>query len=269
MTGPSRADYPKPMPQPTKTTKSTKKPKRERPVYGTVEHDRQITRRLNALRAGVLGGNDGLVSIAALVVGVAGAVAAAGITDSIQIATAGFAGLAAGALSMAAGEYVSVSSQRDAENAQLARERKWHTERPEWELEQLVELNIETGMSEKVARLAAHEQTAHDPVAAHARLHLGISDPEYLTSPAQAGIVSLLAFTGGGTIPILTILLTPASIRVPLTFAVAIACVAGTGWVAARIAHSSKKRAMIRNVIGGCLALAVTWGIGTLVGTAV
>lgn len=264
------------MPQPTKTTKTTKttqtakKPKRrERPAFGTEEHDRQISRRLNALRAAVLGANDGVVSIAALVIGVAGAVATAGITESSQIATAGFAGLAAGALSMAAGEYVSVSSQRDAEDAQLARERQWHEERPEWELEQLVRLNMETGMSNKVARLAAEEQTAHDPVAAHARLHLGITDPEYLTSPMQAGIASLVAFTVGGTIPILTILLAGPSLRIPLTFGVAIACLTGTGAAAARIAHSSMSRAMIRNVVGGCLALAVTYGIGSLVGTAV
>lgn len=238
--------------------------RRERPAYGTEEHDRQISRRLNALRAAVLGANDGVVSVAALVVGVAAAT-----NVSSQIATAGFAGLAAGALSMAAGEYVSVSSQRDAEDAQLARERKWHLERPKWELEQLVRLNMETGMSDKIARVAAEEQTAHDPVAAHARLHLGISDPEYLTSPIQAGVASLLAFTVGGTIPVLTILLAGPSLRIPLTFSVAVACLVGTGAAAAYIAHSPKKRAIFRNVIGGCLALAITYGIGALVGTAI
>ncbi|MCJ7827345.1 MAG: VIT family protein [Demequinaceae bacterium] len=253
----------------TRLTKTMKPKRPERPAYGTVEHDRQITRRLNALRAAVLGANDGVVSIAALVIGVAGAVASSGITESSQIATAGFAGLAAGALSMAAGEYVSVSSQRDAEDAQLARERKWHKERPEWELKQLVELNMETGMSEKVARQAAKEQTAYDPVAAHARLHLGITDPEYLTSPAQAGIASLLAFAVGGTIPILTILLAGPSLRIPLTFSIAIVCLVGTGAAAARIAHSSKMRSVVRNVIGGSLALAITYGIGHLVGTAI
>ena len=236
--------------------------RRERPAHGTEEHDRLITRRLNVLRASVLGANDGVVSIAALVVGVAAATPASG-----QIATAGFAGLAAGALSMAAGEYVSVSSQRDAEDAQLARERKWHVERPEWEFEQLVRLNEETGMSEKTARAAAKEQTTHDALGAHARLHLGISDPDFLTSPTKAGLASLLAFSGGGTVPILTILLTPASVRIPITFAVAILCVAGTGWVASRIAHAPKWRSIIRNVIGGVVALAVTYGIGKLVGT--
>jgi vacuolar iron transporter family protein len=238
--------------------------RRERPVHGTEQHDRLITRRLNVLRASVLGANDGVVSIAALVVGVAAAA-----TVSSQIAIAGFAGLAAGALSMAAGEYVSVSSQRDAENAQLARERVWHVERPDWEFEQLVRLNMETGMTERVARTAAKEQTAHDPLGAHAKLHLGIDDPDFLTSPARAGIASLLAFSTGGTIPILTILLTPASLRIPITFAAAIVCVAGTGWAASQVAHSSKWRAIIRNVIGGIVALAVTYGIGALVGTQV
>ncbi|HEX7590177.1 MAG TPA: VIT1/CCC1 transporter family protein [Demequinaceae bacterium] len=238
--------------------------RRERPVHGTEQHDRLITRRLNVLRASVLGANDGVVSIAALVVGVAAAA-----IDSSQIAIAGFAGLAAGALSMAAGEYVSVSSQRDAENAQLARERKWHVERPDWEFEQLVRLNKETGMTEEVARTAAKEQTAHDPLGAHAKLHLGIDDPDFLTSPARAGIASFFAFSMGGTIPILTILLTPASLRIPITFAVAIVCVAGTGWAASQVAHSSKWRAIIRNVIGGIVALAVTYGIGALVGTQV
>jgi VIT1/CCC1 family predicted Fe2+/Mn2+ transporter len=238
--------------------------RRERPVRGTEQHDRLITRRLNVLRASVLGANDGLVSIAALVVGVAAAT-----TASPQIALAGFAGLAAGALSMAAGEYVSVSSQRDAEDAQLARERTWHVERPEWEFEQLVRLNMETGMTEKVARTAAKQQTTHDALGAHARLHLGIADPDFLTSPVQAGIASLFAFSVGGTIPILTILLTPASMRIPITFVVAVACVAGTGWAASQMAHSSKWRAIIRNVIGGIVALAVTYGIGALVGTQV
>ena len=238
--------------------------RRERPAHGTEEHDRLITRRLNVLRASVLGANDGVVSIAALVVGVAAAT-----TVSSQIATAGFAGLAAGALSMAVGEYVSVSSQRDAEDAQLERERKWHDERPEWEFEQLVRLNMETGMTEKIARTAAKEQTKHDALGAHARLHLGITDPDFLTSPRNAGVASLIAFTTGGTIPVLTILLTPESVRIPITFGAAILCLAGTGWVAARIAHAPRGRSVLRNVIGGIIALAVTYGIGALVGTQV
>lgn len=226
-----------------------------------VEEEERLAKRLNALRAGVLGANDGVVSIAALVVGVA----AADPTHTV-IATAGFAGMAAGALSMAVGEYVSVHSQRDAEEAQLERERGWHAERPEWELEQLVRLHRDTGMSEKVARLAAKEQTAHDPLGAHARAHLGI-DPHELVSPAHAGIASLIAFTVGGTAPILSILVTPESVRVPLTFGVVLVALAATGAISARIARARYARPIIRNLIGGSLAMAITYGIGALVGT--
>ncbi len=225
-----------------------------------VHEEQRLAQRLNKLRAAVLGANDGIVSIAALVVGVAAASSSHG-----AIATAGFAGLAAGALSMAVGEYVSVHSQRDAEEAQLAREKKWHEDRPEWELEQLVRLHMDTGMSEKVARRAAKEQTAHDPLGAHARAHLGI-DPEELVNPAHAGIASLLAFAVGGTAPILAILLGGENFRIPLTFVVVLISLATTGAFSAKIADSPYPRAIIRNVIGGSLAMAITYGIGALVG---
>ncbi len=237
----------------------TKRP--PRPKRGSEEHERVIRQRLNALRAAVLGANDGIVAMAALLVGVAAAA-----PDTSQIVLAGFAGLAAGALSMATGEYVSVHSQRDAEDAQLARERKWHEERPEAELEQLVRLNMESGMTEEIARIASAQQTAHDPLHIHARMHLNI-DLGLLTNPIQAAVASLLAFTIGGTIPFLSIVLAPESLRVPLTFAIAITCLAGTGLAAARMGHSHYLPAVIRNVLGGCLALAVTYGIGALVGT--
>lgn len=227
------------------------------------KEERRISRRLNALRAAVLGANDGIVSIAALVVGVAAAT-----TDHSVIATAGLAGLAAGALSMAVGEYISVHSQRDAEEAQLERERHWHRSRPDWELEQLTRLHVESGMSEATARKAAKEQTAHDPLAAHAKAHLGI-DPDELVSPAQAGLASLVFFAIGGTAPILTILCASESLRVPLTFAVVPLALAGTGILSARTARSRYARAIARNVVGGSLAMAITYGIGHFVGTAV
>ena len=227
------------------------------------EEERRISGRLNALRAAVLGANDGIVSIAALVVGVAAAT-----TDYAVIATAGFAGLAAGALSMAVGEYISVHSQRDAEEAQLERERRWHESRPDWELEQLTRLHVESGMSEGTAKKAAQEQTAHDPLAAHAKAHLGI-DPNDLVSPVQAGFASLIAFTIGGAIPILTILCSSESFRIPLTFAVVPFALAGTGFLSARTARSRYARAIARNVVGGSLAMAITYGIGHLVGTTV
>ncbi len=223
----------------------------------------KVSGRLNWLRAGVLGANDGIVSVAALVVGVAAA------TDvDATIATAGLAGIAAGALSMGVGEYVSVYSQRDAEEAQIAREKVWHKARPQWELQQLVRLNMETGMSIKVAEQAAKEQTAHDPLAIHALMHLGV-DPDELTSPIQAGIASLIAFTVGGIAPIATILLGSEQWRIPLTFIAVLAALALTGTLSARVAHSPYRRAILRNVLGGAVAMTVTYGIGLLVGAVV
>lgn len=220
----------------------------------------RVSARLNALRAGVLGANDGIVSIAALLVGVAAAKPEFG-----YIFTAGFAGIAAGALSMGVGEYVSVSSQRDAEEAQLERERHWHAHRPDWELEQLTQLHVDTGMSEATARQAAIEQTAHDPLAAHARAHLGI-DPDGLVNPWHAAFASLGAFTLGGVFPLATALLAPLSLKVPLLFVVVLIALAGTGYMSARLGHARRLRAVLRNLMGGSLAMAITYGIGSLVG---
>ncbi|MDN4476792.1 VIT family protein [Demequina sp. SYSU T00192] len=219
-----------------------------------------VSGRLNALRAGVLGANDGIVSIAALLVGVVAA------TDNASIIlTTAVAGIAAGALSMGVGEYVSVSSQRDAEAAQLERERQWHDHRPEWELEQLTLLHMETGMSEATARQAAIEQTAHDPLAAHARAHLGI-DPEELVNPWHAAFASLGAFTLGGIFPLLAAVLAPHDLKAPLTFAVVIVALAISGTVSARLGHAPRTRAIVRNVVGGSLAMAITYGIGSFFG---
>ncbi|WP_062525640.1 VIT1/CCC1 transporter family protein [Demequina rhizosphaerae] len=219
-----------------------------------------VSGRLNALRAGVLGANDGIVSIAALLVGVVAA------TDNASIIlTTAVAGIAAGALSMGVGEYVSVSSQRDAEQAQLERERQWHDHRPEWELEQLTLLHMETGMSEATARQAAIEQTAHDPLAAHARAHLGI-DPEELVNPWHAAFASLGAFTLGGIFPLLTAVLAPHALKAPLTFGVVVIALAISGTVSARLGHAPRLRAILRNVAGGSLAMAITYGIGSLFG---
>ncbi|WP_084130170.1 VIT family protein [Demequina sp. NBRC 110055] len=226
--------------------------------------EESVSRRLNALRAAVLGANDGIVSIAGLVIGVAAATP----DNHGAILAAGVAGLVAGALSMAVGEYVSVSSQSDAEKSQLRREHRWHQVRPEWELEQLVELNMETGMSEETARKAAEEQTAHDPVAIHARMHLGI-DPDEITNPWHAGWASLLAFSAGGLLPLLTILLVPTAWQIPTTYVAVIVALALTGFEAARWAHSPRKRSVLRNIAGGTLAMGITWVIGSLLGVAV
>ena len=220
----------------------------------------RVSGRLNALRAGVLGANDGIVSIAALLVGVVAARPSDGV-----ILTAAVAGIAAGALSMGVGEYVSVSSQRDAEQAQLDRERQWHDHRPEWELEQLARLHMDTGMSEGTAWAAAREQTAFDPLAAHARAHLGI-DPDELVNPWHAAYASLGAFTLGGMFPLLTAVLAPDSVKVPLTFVVVAIALAISGTISARLGHAPRLRAILRNVVGGSLAMAITYGIGTFVG---
>src|SRR4051812_16885801 len=166
-------------------------------------HDAGVSGRLNWLRAGVLGANDGIVSTAGLVVGVAGATTATG-----PILTAGIAGLAAGAVSMALGEYVSVSSQRDTERALLAKERSELADFPEAELEELTALYEAKGLSEATARQVARELTDRDAFAAHADAELHL-DPEELTDPWQAAGASAVAFTTGSVLPLAAILLPP------------------------------------------------------------
>ncbi len=223
-------------------------------------HSPGLAARLNWLRAGVLGANDGIVSEAGIVVGVAAAT-----TTLSAIATAGIAGLVAGAMSMAVGEYVSVSSQRDSEKALLALERHELATMPDEEFEELVGLHVQTGLSPELARRVAEEQTAHDALAAHARLELGIS-PDELTNPWHAAVASMTAFTLGGLLPVLVICLTAPAWRIVLTFAVVLLALAGTGSVSARLGRAPRLRAILRNLLGGSLAMAITYGVGALVG---
>jgi VIT1/CCC1 family predicted Fe2+/Mn2+ transporter len=215
---------------------------------------------LNWLRAAVLGANDGIVSTAGLVMGVAGAT-----TDRQTIFVAGLAGLVAGALSMAAGEYVSVSTQRDTEQALLAKERRELEEEPEEELAELAGLYVAKGLSEETARQVALELTDHDALAAHADAELGI-DPDVLTSPWQAAIASMLAFTVGALLPLLTITMLPESLRIWGTVVSVVLALALTGYLSARFAEAEIRRAIIRNISGGVLAMGVTYLIGDLVG---
>ena len=226
-------------------------------------HGGELSQRLNWLRAGVLGANDGIVSTAGIVVGVAGATIERG-----PIATAGVAGLVAGAVSMALGEYVSVSSQRDSERAQLAKERRELRETPREELEELTELYEEKGLSRETARRVADELTEHDALAAHvdAELHL---DPEELTSPWRAAGASAVSFVTGALLPLVAILATPTSWRVPVTVAVVLVALGLAGWISARLGGATPRRAVLRVTIGGALGLAVTYGIGWLIGGAV
>jgi VIT1/CCC1 family predicted Fe2+/Mn2+ transporter len=219
--------------------------------------------RLNWLRAGVLGANDGIVSTAALVVGVAGATAATG-----PILTAGVAGLLAGAVSMALGEYVSVSSQRDAEQSLLAKERRELEEDPEAELEELTRIYEGKGLTRQTAERVAGELTEHDAFAAHAEAELGIR-PDDLVSPWQAAIASFVSFAVGALLPLLAILLPPASVRIPITFVVVLIALALTGTLSARLGGAGKRRAALRVVVGGAIAMAATYGIGALLGVAV
>jgi VIT1/CCC1 family predicted Fe2+/Mn2+ transporter len=224
-------------------------------------HREGLAQRLNWLRAGVLGANDGIVSVAAVAVGVAGA------TSSIApIVTAGVAALVGGAISMALGEYVSVSSQRDSEHALIAKERRELEEMPEQELQELTGLYEVKGLRHETALLVARELTAHDALAAHLSAELGI-DQKDVVSPWHATFASAVAFTIGGILPMIPMLLLPEMLRVPVTFVVVLVSLAITGWVAAYIGGSSRWKATMRVVVGGALALVATFTIGALLGT--
>lgn len=216
----------------------------------------------NWLRAAVLGANDGIVSVAALIVGVAGAT-----SDSHAILITGMAGLLAGALSMAVGEYVSVSSQRDTERALLAKE-KWELEhQPEAELEELIHLYELKGLSRQTATSVANELTMKDAFAAHVEAELGI-DPHDLTNPWQAAFASAASFLAGAVIPLIAVLLPPAEYRVPITFLSVIIALGITGVLSARVSGASAVQVTMRVVIGGVLAMLITFSIGTLFGVA-
>ncbi|WP_067540043.1 VIT1/CCC1 transporter family protein [Nocardia crassostreae] len=221
-------------------------------------HGEGLATRLNWLRAGVLGANDGIVSTAGLVVGVAAAA-----SETSTILTAGIAGLTAGAISMAAGEYVSVSTQRDSERALLHKEKRELAEQPDFELAELAQIYQDKGLSPATARQVARELTAHDAFRAHAETELGL-DPTELTNPWQAAISSAVSFTLGALLPLLAILLPPESWRIPVTFVAVLIALAITGSVSARLGGSNPRRAVLRVVIGGALAMAVTYGIGQL-----
>jgi len=236
-------------------------------VSEAVNHDEphkgNIALRLNWLRAGVLGGNDGIVSTAGIVVGVAGATA-----SRSTILTAGIAGLAAGAMSMAVGEYVSVSSQRDTEQALLAKERGELRDTPDEELAELTDLYAAKGLSHELAAEVAGQLTAIDALAAHAEVELGIN-PGNLTSPWHAAFASFVAFTLGALLPLVAIAVPPPHLRVPTTVVAVLAALGLTGVTSGLLGKAPLARPFWRNVTGGVLAMAVTYGIGTLVGHAI
>ena len=226
-------------------------------------HAGSVSSRLNWLRAGVLGANDGIVSTAGIVVGVAAATTSRG-----PILTAGIAGLVAGAVSMALGEYVSVSTQRDTEQALLNKELRELHEDPSAELDELAALYEAKGLSTATARTAAEELTDHDAFAAHADVELGI-DPTDLTNPWHAALSSASSFTIGALLPLIAILLPTSALRLPVTVVAVLIALVATGAASAALGGAPKTRAITRNVIGGALALAATYAIGHLVGAVI
>ncbi len=230
------------------------------PITHKEFHDPKSNEKLNWLRASVLGANDGIVSVSAVIVGVAGT------TDTLRvILVAGIAATVAGALSMAVGEYVSVSTQRDTEKALLEKE-KWELENvPDQELAELVSLYEKKGLSNPTAVLVAEELTKHDAFAAHVDAELGI-DPNNLTNPWHAAYASALAFLCGAIIPIIAIWLMPSGFRVIGSFIAVLFALVITGTVSAYAGGANKLKATVRVVLGGMLAMLITFAIGKLFG---
>lgn len=223
-------------------------------------HSPGLAERLNWLRAGVLGANDGIVSVAAVVVGVAGATSELG-----PILTAGSAAVIGGAISMALGEYVSVSSASDSQKMLVEKEKRELAEQPEEELRELAGLYEAQGLSPATARQVARELTEQDVLKAHLRAELGIDEGEIL-SPWHAAFASAIAFLCGAALPFLAAVLTPEALRVQVTFTAVLAALALTGTLGAFLGGAQKLRAAARVVLGGALALAATYFIGTWLG---
>jgi vacuolar iron transporter family protein len=218
------------------------------------------TAKLNWLRASVLGANDGIVSIAGLVVGVASA------TSSPEIIiTAGIAGIIAGAISMAAGEYVSVSSSRDTERALLEKERRELRDNPEQELKELAHIYEHKGLSKETAMKVAKELSEKDAFAAHVDVELGI-DPHNLTNPWHAAFASAASFLAGAIIPLIAVLLPPTEMKVLVTFVSVLFALVITGIISAKVGGADPIKATGRVVAGGALAMIATYFVGQFVG---
>lgn len=227
-------------------------------------HSGQFANKLNWLRAAVLGSNDGIVSMAALLVGVAAAVD----TSSHTLLLTGVAGLFAGSFSMAVGEYVSVSSQRDTEKALLDKERYELEHEAELELEELTTIYEGKGLARSTAEQVARELTAHDAFAAHVHAELGI-DPNALTNPWHASFASAVSYAVGGVIPLLAILYPSEPFRISATFVSVFVALVITGVISARFSGAPVMRTIFRVVLGGILAMVVTFFAGRLFGVLV
>ena len=226
-------------------------------------HERHRTEHIGWLRAAVLGANDGIVSTASLVVGVAAAHA-----SSHDILVAGVAGLVAGAMSMAAGEYVSVSSQSDTEQADLAKERQeLATQRPA-EVAELTGIYVKRGLEPALAKQVAEQLMAHDALAAHARDELGISEA-LAARPVQAALASAGTFAVGAFLPLLAVLISPSAYVIALVAVLSLIFLAILGGLAAFVGGASAVRGAVRVTFWGALAMALTAGVGALFGIAV
>jgi VIT1/CCC1 family predicted Fe2+/Mn2+ transporter len=226
-------------------------------------HEIHRSDRVGWLRAGVLGANDGLLSVASLVTGVA---AADNTRNAVMIA--GFASLAAGAFAMAVGEYSSVSSQRDTEQADLERERGEIEVDPDGELSELTAIYQGRGLSRDLAERVAAELMQHGAFEAHARDELGL-DPAELARPGQAAAVSAASFVLGAILPLLTAIVAPASVRIAITIAITLVALGALGVVGAHLGKASPRRAAARLLVGGAAAMAITTLIGRITGKAV
>ncbi|MCL4714597.1 MAG: VIT family protein [Hyphomonadaceae bacterium] len=224
--------------------------------------ERHMVSRIGWLRAAVLGANDGIVSTASLVIGVAAASAGKG-----EILIAGVAGLVAGAMSMAAGEYVSVSSQSDAERADIARETRELEDQPEFEVEELANIYVGRGLTPELARQVAEQLMAKDALAAHARDELGIS--EITTArPVQAALASAATFSVGAALPLAVVLASPPQNLIVAVAAASLVFLAALGAAGAQAGGASPLRPVLRVVFWGALAMAVTAAIGSALGVA-
>jgi len=223
-------------------------------------HGDSVNNKLNALRAAVLGADDGIISVAGIVMGFVGAT-----SNSHIILVAGLVGLVSGALSMAAGEYVSVSTQRDTERALIAKETRELADEPEEELSELADLYFKKGLSPELARQVAAELTEKDALRAHLEIELGI-DPDDLTSPGQAAAASAVSFVAGALLPLLAATLVPDDLRVPAIIAAVTLALAGTGVISARVGGGRTGPAVLRIVFWGLVSMGVGFGVGSVVG---
>ena len=222
-----------------------------------------LTERIGWLRAAVLGANDGIISTASLILGVASAAASRN-----DVLLTGIAGLVAGAMSMAAGDYVSVSSQSDTENADIARERRELSDNPEFEKEELAQIYVARGVEAGLARQVARQLMAKDALSAHARDELGISEIT-AARPVQAALASAATFSIGAAAPLGLVLVSPANWLLPVVSIGSLGFLAALGMIGARAGGADILKPTIRVIFWGAFAMALTAGIGALVGKAV